>query len=170
MLLRRIAGGDRQALAHLYRRHGPSVLAHITMVVDDRSLSEEVLQDTMLAVWRGAASFRGEAKVRTWLIAIARRQIRDRLRRKQLVAVDESALNERPAWEPGPEKLALDRIEVANAMGTLGLRHREVLGLVFGAGLTLAEVAELLEVPIGTIKSRLAASRTALMRALNERD
>jgi RNA polymerase sigma-70 factor (ECF subfamily) len=145
------------------------VLAHITMVVDDRSLSEEVLQDTMLAVWRGAASFRGESQVRTWLIAIARRQMRDRLRRQHVAPVDQSALNEQPVAEPGPEELALDRIEMASAIETLTLRHREVLGLVFGAGLTMAEVAELLEVPIGTIKSRLAAARTALLQALNQK-
>src|ERR1700735_597323 len=83
-LLRRVAGGDQQALAELYRRHGRIVLAQIDLVAADRAFSEEVLQDTMLAAWRGAASFRGDSSVRSWLIAIARRPARDRRRRRRM--------------------------------------------------------------------------------------
>jgi RNA polymerase sigma-70 factor, ECF subfamily len=171
-LLRRIADGDHAALVTLYQRHGAVVLAQIGLVVDDRGLSEEILQDTMLAVWRGAASFRGQSRVRSWIIAIARRQARDRLRRHRVRVVDDIHLVEQPARGPGPEDVVLDRVAagaVADAIRTLGVRHREVLGLVFGAGLTLAETADVLEVPLGTVKSRLAAARTALVRALNEK-
>jgi RNA polymerase sigma-70 factor (ECF subfamily) len=147
------------------------VLAQIVLVVGDRGLSEEILQDTMLAVWRGAAGFRGESRVRSWLVAIARRQARDRLRRHRTTLVEDAVLAERPAAEPGPEDVALGRVEaaaVARAIGTLGVAQREVLGLVFGAGLSLAETAEVLEVPLGTVKSRLAAARSALDRLLAE--
>ncbi|MQA85981.1 MAG: sigma-70 family RNA polymerase sigma factor [Streptosporangiales bacterium] len=171
-LLRRIVGGDRTALVALYQRHGGVVLAQIGLVVEDRGLSEEILQDTMLAVWRGAASFRGRSRVRSWIIAIARRQARDRLRRYRANVVDDGFLTDRPAQEPGPEDVALERAEaeaVANAIRSLGLAHREVLGLVFGAGLTLAETAEVLDVPLGTVKSRLAAARAALARSLSEK-
>lgn len=171
-LLRRIAGGDHAALVTLYQRHGGVVLAQIGLVVDDRGLGEEILQDTMLAVWRGAASFRGQSRVRSWIIAIARRQARDRLRRHRTSVIDDGLLAEQPARGPGPEDVVLDRVAastVADAIRTLGVRHQEVLGLVFGAGLTLAETAEVLEVPLGTVKSRLAAARTALVRVLTER-
>jgi RNA polymerase sigma-70 factor (ECF subfamily) len=171
-LLRRIGDGDHSALVALYQRHGGVVLAQIRLVVDDRGLSEEILQDTMLAVWRGARSFRGHSRVRSWIIAIARRQARDRLRRHRTNVVDDRLLAARPARGPGPEDVVLDRATaaaVAHAIRLLDVRHREVLGLVFGAGLTLAEAADVLEVPLGTVKSRLAAARTALVRALNER-
>ena len=170
-LLRRVAGGDEAGLAELYQLHGQVVFAQILSVVGDRALAEEVLQDAMLAVWHQAATFRGESRVRSWVIAIARRQARDRLRRHRFEVVEDKGLADRPSREPEPDLVALDRADVADvaaAIQGLGRSHREVLGLALGAELTLAEVAEILEVPIGTVKSRLAAARTALCRALNE--
>ena len=169
-ILRCVAAGDEAALAELYRRHGRVVLSQILFVVGDRAVSEEILQDTMVAVWRQAGTFRGESRVRSWMIAIARRQARDRLRRNRFRVVEDGALVNQPSSEAGPEIVALERAEVAEVartIQTLARTHREVLGLVFAADLSLAEVAEILEVPIGTVKSRLAAARTALCRALD---
>jgi RNA polymerase sigma-70 factor (ECF subfamily) len=171
-LLHQIAGGDQGAMAEFYQFHGRIVLAQILLVVDERALGEEILQDTMLAVWRGAGSFRGESGVRSWVIAIARRQARDRLRRHRPRMVDEAVLAGQPSPGPGPELVALERAEVAgvaDAIRGLAPLHREVLGLAFGAGLTLAEVADVLEIPLGTVKSRLSAARAALGRVLNEK-
>jgi RNA polymerase sigma-70 factor, ECF subfamily len=170
-LFRRIAGGDDAALAELYRMHGQVVFAQILFVVGDRALAEEVLQDTMLAVWRQAGTFRGQSRVRTWMVAIARRQARDRLRRHRFEVVEDKGLANRPSRDPGPDLVVLDRSDVADvaaAIQGLGRSHREVLGLALAAELTLAEVAQVLEIPIGTVKSRLAAARTALCHALNE--
>lgn len=172
-LVRRVAEGDRDALAALYRRHGRVVLAQLTLVVREPALCEEILQDTMLAVWRGAASFRGDSAVRSWIIAIARRQARDRLRQRPVRATaDVADLSGLPASEAGPEEAVIERAEaemIADAVGHLGGLHREVLGLVFGVGLTLAEAAAVLEVPVGTVKSRLFAARAALARTLAEK-
>jgi RNA polymerase sigma-70 factor, ECF subfamily len=171
-LLRRVAGGDQAAMAEFYRQHGRVVLAQILLVVEERALGEEILQDTMLAVWRGAGSFRGESSVRSWVISIGRRQARDRLRRHRPQVVDDAVLSARPSAGPGPELVALERAEVAEvaaAIRALAAAHRELLGLAFGAGLSLPEVAQVLEVPLGTVKSRLAAARTALGRVLNEK-
>jgi RNA polymerase sigma-70 factor, ECF subfamily len=127
----------------------------------------------MLAVWRGAGSFRGESSVRSWVIAIARRQTRDRLRGQRVLrVVDDAFLADQPGSGPGPEVMALDRAELAEvtaAIRELAPLHREVLGLVFGSGLSLPEVAGVLEIPVGTVKSRLAAARNALSRVLNEK-
>ena len=171
-LLRRIGQGDEDAMAALYREHGRAVLAQVLLVAGERVLAEEIVQDTMLAVWRGAGSFRGESSVRSWVIAIARRQTRDRLRRRRLRVVDDAFLADQPSPGPGPEVTALDRAELAevkSAIRELALSHREVLGLVFGTGLTLPEAAGVLEIPVGTVKSRLAAARTALSRILDEK-
>jgi hypothetical protein len=73
-LLRRIGQGDESAMAAFYREHGRVVLAQVLLVAGERVVAEEIVQDTMLAVWRGAGSFRGESSVRSWVIAIARRQ------------------------------------------------------------------------------------------------
>jgi RNA polymerase sigma-70 factor, ECF subfamily len=171
-LLRRISHGDGDAMATFYRQHGRVVFAQVLLLVMDRVLAEEIVQDTMLAVWRGAGSFRGESSVRSWVIAIARRQTRDRLRRRRLRVVDETVLADQPSQGPGPDVMALDRAELAqvqSAIRELAPAHREVLGLAFGTGLSLPEVADVLEIPVGTVKSRLAAARTVLNRTLDEK-
>lgn len=171
-LLGRIGQGDEDAMAAFYREHGRVVLAQVLLVAGERVLAEEIVQDTMLAVWRGAGSFRGESSVRSWVIAIARRQTRDRLRARRLRVVDDAFLADQPGSGPGPEVMALDRAELAevtSAIRQLAPPHREVLGLVFGSGLSLPEVAGVLEIPVGTVKSRLTAARTALSRILNEK-
>jgi RNA polymerase sigma-70 factor (ECF subfamily) len=171
-LVRRIGQGDEDAMAAFYREHGRVVLAQVLLVVGQRVLAEEILQDAMLAVWRGAGSFRGESSVRSWVIAIARRQTRDRLRGRRLRIVDDAFLADRPGSGPGPEVMALDRAELAEVKGAireLAAPHRELLGLVFGTGLSLPEVAGVLEIPVGTVKSRLSAARTSLSRILDEK-
>jgi RNA polymerase sigma-70 factor, ECF subfamily len=171
-LLRRIGQGDESAMAAFYREYGRVVLGQVLLVTGERVLAEEIVQDTMLAVWRGAGSFRGESSVRSWVIAIARRQTRDRLRSRRLRVVDDAFLADQPSSGPGPEVMALDRAELADVMAAIRKlvpAHREVLGLVFGSGLSLPEVAGVLEVPVGTVKSRLTAARAALSRILNEK-
>jgi RNA polymerase sigma-70 factor, ECF subfamily len=171
-LLRRIGRGDEDAMAAFYREHGRVVLAQVLLVVGERVLAEEIVQDAMLAVWRGASSFRGESSARSWVIAIARRQTRDRLRARRLRVVDDAFLADQPGSGPGPEVTALDRAELAEVRGAireLASPHREVLGLVFGSGLSLPEVGGVLEIPVGTVKSRLTAARTALSRILDEK-
>jgi RNA polymerase sigma-70 factor, ECF subfamily len=171
-LLRRIGQGDEDAMAAFYREHGRIVLAQVLLVAGERVLAEEIVQDTMLAVWRGAGSFRGESSARSWVIAIARRQTRDRLRGRRLRLVDDTYLADQPSSGPGPEVTALDRAELAEVKGAIrGLTtpHREVLGLVFGTGLSLPEVAGVLEIPLGTVKSRLTAARTALNGILDKK-
>ena len=171
-LLRRIGRGDEGAMAEFYREHGRVVFAQVLLVAGERVLAEEIVQDTMLAVWRGAGSFRGESSVRSWVIAIARRQTRDRLRGQRLRVVDDAFLADQPGSGPGPEVIALDRAELAEVRGAfreLTPAHREVLGLAFGSGLSLPEVAGVLEIPVGTVKSRLAAARTALNRILDKK-
>jgi RNA polymerase sigma-70 factor, ECF subfamily len=171
-LLGRIGQGDQDAMAAFYREHGQVVLGQVLLVTGERVLAEEIVQDTMLAVWRGAGSFRGESSVRSWVIAIARRQTRDRLRGRRLPLADDACLADQPGSGPGPEVMALDRAELAEVIGAIrGLApaHREVLGLAFGSGLSLPEVAAVLEIPVGTVKSRLTAARAALNRILDKK-
>jgi RNA polymerase sigma-70 factor (ECF subfamily) len=170
--LRRIGQGDEDAMAAFYREHGRVVFAQVLLVTGERVLAEEIVQDTMLAVWRGAGSFRGESSVRSWVIAIARRQTRDRLRGRRLRVVDDALLADQPGPGPGPEAIALDRAELAEVRGAireLAPALREVLGLALGSGLSLPEVAGVLDIPVGTVKTRLTAARAALNRILDRK-
>ena len=137
----------------------------------ERVLAEEIVQDTMLAVWRGAGSFRGESSVRYWVIAIARRQTRDRLRGRRLRVVDDAFLADQPGSGPGPEVMALDRAELAEVMGA-------IRGLAQPTGRCWAWRSAAGSPPRGRRRAgdpgrdghrRLAAARIALNRILDEK-
>ena len=168
-LVRAMAAGDLASLAALYRRHSQVLLTQLVLLTGDQMLAEELLQDTMLAAWRSAGSFRGGSKVRTWLIAIARRKARDKQRRQRFTVVDDADIEKSVAPDLGPEQLVISRAEaraVADVITDLPLAQREVIGLVFGAGLTMAEAADVLEVPLNTVKSRLHTARATLTQML----
>lgn len=168
-LLHRVADGDQRAFEELYARHGQPLLAYALGLLADRGRAEEALQDTFLALWRGAASFEGRSTVRTWLFGICRRQALGRIPGHRPAPLPVEAAAEVPTGEPGPEAVALARADaraVATALAGLAPAQREVLDLAFGAGLAHVEIAEVLDIPVGTVKSRLFHARAVLARAL----
>jgi RNA polymerase sigma factor (sigma-70 family) len=170
-LLARLAAGQRDAIDRLYGRYGRPLYAFVYDFVGDAGLAEEIVQDTFVAAWRGARSFEGRSSVSSWLFAIARRQARDRLRRvrPELIPVEELAAL--PASDPEPEAVALasvTRSELASALRRLPGHHREVLMLAFVAELSGSEIASVLGIPEGTVKSRMHAARRALREQLPE--
>jgi RNA polymerase sigma factor (sigma-70 family) len=170
VLLRAVGRGDAEALTTLYRRHADGLFAFLLRLASDRMLAEEILQDTLLAVWRGAGTFQGRSQVRTWLYGIARRQAHNRLRSARVDTPLDDVV-EPVAAGPGPEDLAVVRAErdrVLAAVDRLSLAHREVVVLTFVAELSHAEIAAVVGVPVGTVKSRLHHARSALVRALAE--
>lgn len=168
-LIRAIAAGDVRALDALYARHGPGILSFLIARLNDRELAEEVLQDVMLAVWRNAANFRGESKVLTWMLTIARNRAINTQRRRQPKLVMFSEELGLPGNDTGP----LDKVEkrdrneaVRDALDMLPDAQREVLVLVFYHHLSGVEVAELLGISVGTVKSRLFRAKEMLRRVL----
>jgi RNA polymerase sigma-70 factor (ECF subfamily) len=168
-LLRLVAAGDAAALARLYERHAGPLYGYLLRLAGDRMTAEEILQDTMLAVWRSAGAFEGRAKVSTWLFGVARRQAHNRLRGRPGPEPVGGDLPERADQSAGPEELAIAAAggtPVAAAVDRLPEHHRDVIALVFVAGLPLADVADVLGIPVGTVKSRLYPARAAIAAAL----
>jgi RNA polymerase sigma-70 factor (ECF subfamily) len=164
-----IAAGDRSALADLYARYERPLFAYLRYLTADVHLAEELLQDTLLAVWRGADGFHGQSSIQSWLFGIARRRVHDAMRRRTLHLVDETALETLLSHEPEPEDLAVaqaERDEVTAAIARLEPIHREVLLLTFVNELSYQEQAEVLGVPLGTVKSRLCNAKRALRTLL----
>lgn len=166
-LMARIAAGDREALADLYERHGRPLLAYLRALSPDRGQAEELAQDTLLAVWHGAHTFQGRSSLRTWLLGVARRQAHNTLRRGGRVSpsVGEAALLPLADSDPLPEDVAIARAtrdEIDAALAQLSPLHREVLVLTFFHDLAYQEVAQVLDVPLGTVKSRLNHAKRAL--------
>ena len=174
-LLARVASAEPEALAELYERYGVQLLAYLRRLAGgDQGLAEEALQETFLAVWRSADSYQERSAVRTWIYAIARNQALSQLRRHrpELVVLEDSVERELADSAPGPERQALARSELAEigaVLERINPVYREVLGLVFVDELTYPEVAEVLDVSVGTVKSRVFHARAALTRALDGR-
>ena len=167
----RVAAGDRRALAELYAQYQRPLFQYLLQLTPDHSTAEELLQDTFLAAWKSARQFEGRSSVLTWLVGIARRQAHNVLRRAALPRAGEDALLDLPAPDPPPEAAALasaDRRQLAAALERLSPLHREVLVLTFVHGLSYAEIAGVLGVPIGTVKSRLSNAKQALRALFTE--
>jgi RNA polymerase sigma factor (sigma-70 family) len=165
MLISAVASGDREALRDLYDRHADATLRLIRRSTRDAGLAEDILQETWLAVWRSAGSFRGDASVRGWLLGVARRQAYNRLRRNEAPPVDDSLTAAVPDAAPSVEEEVLEHAtaqELASLIATLPEHLQEVLYLVLVDELRYREVAGVLDIPVGTVKSRMSHARRRL--------
>jgi RNA polymerase sigma-70 factor (ECF subfamily) len=169
-LIARIARGDRSALETLYARHQSALLTYLLHLTSDHGVAEELLQDTLVAVWKNAGGFAGRSSVGAWLFGIARRRAYKRLRRYEppLLALD--LADDVADTAPSPEAALLasaDSAEIAQAVTRLAAPHQEVLLLTFVHQLSYAEIADVLGVPLGTVKSRLNHAKRALRHLLH---
>ncbi len=168
-LIRSMAAGDEAALRALYAAYGRRLFAYALRLTMDRVVAEEVLQDSLLAAWRGAGNFRGESRAITWLLGIVHHQALNATRRKQLPKIDlEQAMGlaDDAARPEAQAELAERRRALQVALGDLSPEHRAVVELVFYQGLSLAEVAEVCGCPVGTVKSRLSYAKAYLRKGL----
>lgn len=172
-IVARLKHGESRALEELYARFGDALFRYLLTLVADRRLAEEVLQDTFVAAWRAAAAYRGDSSVKTWLFGIARRRTRDATRRREPAPVAEEAMAALADPELGPEEasmIAARKDELTACVGRLAPHHQEALALVFFHGLPYEEAAQVLGVPVGTVKSRLHGARKALRKTLRDRE
>jgi RNA polymerase sigma-70 factor (ECF subfamily) len=161
--------GDRQALATLYDRHAQALAGYLGHLTGDAAVAEELVQDLFVIVWRDAGRFRGDSTVRSWLFGIAHKLGLMELRHKRPESLDEAAADSLAAPDPDPADLAdlaLDRERLQMAMEALPAAHRAVIEMTFYHGLNRAEVAQALNCPVGTVKSRLHYALQALARVM----
>jgi len=173
MLLGRVGGGDATALEELYRRYSKPVGAFLYRMSWDRELAEDCLQEAFLRVWRSARNFRGESKVATWIFQIAKNHwlnVREKQSR-HAGKLEAAGAARAEALEAPPEPLqAIASRElgakVRAAVDDLDESHRMVFVLAHYEGMRYREIGEVLGVPVGTVKSRMAASERKLRSAL----
>ena len=135
----------------------------------------DATQEIFLRIWRGLAGFRGEAKLSTWVFQIAWNYLRGHHRRhgrhlKAVVDQSEEIVAQTPDPAPGPERrvVSSDLLDcVSAAMDALPEHYRAVVWLRDGEDLSYAEIADVLDLPIGTVRSRLARARSALKEAVD---
>lgn len=170
-LIQRIAGGDRQALAALYRAFEKPVYRFIAARLNDPHEAADILHEVFLDIWRVAASFEGRSQVRTWIFGIAYRKVIDAHRRRRRVEltdeVPETGDNADSA-EAG-FGAAQEAAHLRYCLGRLSDDHRSAISLAFYEDLSCAEIAAIAGVPEGTIKSRLFHARKLLQHCLSGR-
>ena len=160
-LIRRVARGDTSAFEVVYQRYAPRILGLVRRVLRDPAQSEEVAQEVLVEVWRLAARFDpAQGSLRAWITTMARRRAIDRVRAAQAADardVAAAAAQHTPDFDQVSEtvEIRLDAERVRHCLGGLTGLQRESIELAFFGGYSHREVSDLLEQPLGTIKTRL---------------
>jgi RNA polymerase sigma-70 factor (ECF subfamily) len=172
--LARLVRGEPDALEGLYGRYGTMAYSIAMRITGDAGTAEDVVQEAFLGAWRNAGRFAPDrGTVRTWLLAIVHHRAIDTLRRRRAtVELPEEADGGPPPlaltlpdiWED--VAAALDRDTIQAALSAIPVRQREALDLAYFGGLTQVEIAERLQLPLGTVKSRMRLGLLALRAEL----
>jgi len=172
-LLAHSGAGDRDAFGRLYRRYESRIYGYVRNIVGDASLTEDLVVETMTAVWHSARSFSGGSRVSTWILGIARHKavdaVRARARLPPLVPV--TAAGEVESSAAGPVEIVEGERLAAltqRALALLSNEHREALRLAFYEELPYEEIAALVGIPANTVKSRVFHAKLALRRHLDQ--
>lgn len=168
-LIRRVAAGDRRAFEALYRLYHPRLTRFLFGMLRKPELVEEVLNDTLIAVWRRPDSYNGSSKLSTWIFAIAfRMALKARSRLDE--PVEDKEADSRPSEEAGPEQ-QLGRRQAQDvlreALGSLSPDHRTVVDLTYFHEFGYREIAEIMDCPVDTVKTRMFHARRNLRNLLS---
>jgi RNA polymerase sigma factor (sigma-70 family) len=162
-----VADGDPTALRELYARHGAWLGVRLRRRCADVEVVEDALQDTFVAVWRGAGRFRGDGEVGAWLWGICIRRLISRLKGRRTVV--EVPLRDHDEVEVAAEDVVLTSVEYGDlgaALASLSPEFRAVIEATVLDGLTTKEAARLLGIPEGTVKTRAMRARAQLRASL----
>ncbi|HTS54150.1 MAG TPA: sigma-70 family RNA polymerase sigma factor [Burkholderiales bacterium] len=169
-LLQRVSQRDRRAFELLYRVYYRRLTRFLEQMTRRPQLVEEIVDDTMLVVWRKAGTFNGASRVSTWIFAIAYR--------KALKALRRGAEPTRVPWdgEPtsgeGPETELIERESrnrVRRALTDLSTEQRAVVELTYYHGYAYREIAQIVRCPVDTVKTRMFHARRKLKALLDGR-
>jgi RNA polymerase sigma-70 factor (ECF subfamily) len=167
-LIARVGSKDLQAFEKLYRIYQPRLSRFLAGMLQRPQLVEEVLDDTMMVVWQTADRFRGSSKLSTWIFAIAyRKALKARTRWPD--PLPDTGLDLQVSEEPEPdEQLHHQRLGDAlrQAMTSLSPEHRAVVDLTYFHGMGYRQIAEIVDCPVDTVKTRMFHARRRLKQAL----
>jgi RNA polymerase sigma-70 factor (ECF subfamily) len=168
-LLLRIADGDRAALGLLFRRHNVRVYRFVLRIVGDAAEAEDLMAEVFIEVWRQAARFEARSSVSTWMLAIARLKAISFLRLRPVERLHDDAARAIEDLSDTPE-IAMQKIDrrrcLQQCLRKLSRPHREVVDLVYYHERSIKEVADILAIPAGTVKTRMWHARRRLAELL----
>lgn len=171
-LMRAVALGDEASFALLYDRTAPVVFGIVRRIVRSPEHAEEVTQEVYVEVWRKSQNWDpSRGSVLTWIMLIARARATDRVRSEQ--AARDRQERVAPSWVELPAdrvaeevSIAFEQVEIRNLLGQLTDLQRQVIELAYFGGRTYPEVARMLDLPLGTVKTRMRDGLLRLRQAL----
>lgn len=167
-LLARITQGDMRAFEELYRIYHPQLTRFLGGMIRRPHLVEEAVNDTLMVVWSRAGAYNGLSKVSTWIFAIGYRKALKALKRMDEPMEDKFA-ETRPSLEAGPEQRMGEvqvRGELLKAMAGLSADHRAVVNLTYFHEIGYREIADIMDCPVDTVKTRMFHARRHLKTKL----
>jgi len=165
-LINAIGRGEKKALEKLYRDWQHKIFHYIIFKTSDPEASQEILQETFLAIWKSAPSYRNEAAPLTWIFSLAKRKISDFFREKEKQQKILSSSKE--FFLAGEmEKLQESYSDLFSSWKKLEPQAREALFLVYYMGFNYQEAAKQMEIPVGTLKSKLFYAKKKLKEDLD---
>lgn len=170
-LMLRIAAGDKLAIRTLFARHQVRVYRFALRILRDEAIAEDVVSEVFLHVWRRAAQFESRSAVSTWLIAIARNIAISALRCRREGEVNSEMASDiaDPADDPESSTAKKEMGSfIQKCLMSLSHAHREVIDLVYYHEMTIDEVAAIIRIPTGTVKTRMFYARSRLRQLLKE--
>lgn len=170
-LIQQARNGDGNAFGELVRRYHTTVIHIVYRMCGDAGLAEDMAQEAFLRAWDNLASFRPNASLRNWLCRIAVNATLDVLRRRTEETVEDEIIQMVSDPAPGPEATVMEReqaLDVQRILKSLPEAARSVLVLREYGELSYQEIAAALDIPVGTVMSRLNYARTRLRELLSE--
>jgi len=157
-----IVAGDKDAMRLLFARHNVRVFRFLRRIVDNEATAEDLVSEVFLEVWRSAARFDARSQVSTWILGIARYKALSALRQRSFDALDEDTYGtvEDPADGPEASLQKSERsAQLQDCLKLLSPAHREVLDLIYYHEQSIEDVARIIGVPTGTVKTRAFHAR-----------
>lgn len=161
-----IVDSDQRALRELYERHAPWLVLRLRQRCSDSEVVAEAIQDTFLAIWRKPASYSGTGEVAAWIWGIGIRRLIGRLRKEPRPAPRHVGTEEVAVSAEDRVLMGTEHGHLAGALDGLSPELRAVVQATVLDGLTNKEAAQLLGIPTGTLKTRMARARVELREAL----
>jgi len=161
--------GDRQSFARLFQWFAPRIKRYMQRLGADPDLAEDLAQETLVQVWRKAGQFDSSRAPSAWVFTIARNLRIDRLRRQRLYEVELTEEADAEDEQGDGHQRVLDRLDAGrlpDLVGALPAEQVEVIRLAYFEGLSHGEVGKALDLPLGTVKSRLRLALTKLRSAM----
>lgn len=164
-LLEEITDENKEAFKTLYNRYVRQVHSYIYKLTRDNKLSEEVTNDVFFEVWNSANKFQGKSKVLTWIFGIAHNKTMNEIRKRKEIPVDPEEFTKEVSTDIQTDEIIMkkDRDEqMKAALDQLTPEHRTVVELTFLQGLSYSEIAEIMDCPVNTVKTRMYYAKEKL--------